>query len=48
MVIHILANGQRVDDIKDHVVEINDKTVHAYELLVKKGAPNESNKKIKT
>lgn len=42
MVIHILADGRRVEDIQGHVVEINDKTLHAYELLVKKGAPNES------
>jgi len=36
MVKHILADGREVQDIKNHRVEINDKTRAAYELLTKR------------
>ena len=38
MIKHVLANGQAVKDITGHVVSINDKTIKAYEVIVKKGA----------
>lgn len=38
MIKHVLANGQAVKDITGHVVSLNDKTMNAYQLLVKKGA----------
>lgn len=38
MIKHVLANGQAVKDITGHVVSINEKTLKAYEVIVKKGA----------
>jgi len=38
MVKHVLTNDQAVKDITGHVVSINDKTITAYKVLVKKGA----------
>lgn len=35
MIIHVLADGRRIDDISGMVVQINEKTINAYRLLEK-------------
>lgn len=40
MIKHFLADGREVVDITGHRVPINDRTIHAYDILVK-GANND-------
>lgn len=36
MIKHVLADGKPVADIKGHVVSINDRTIKAYDVILKK------------
>lgn len=38
---HVLADGQKVDDIQGRMITINDKTEKAYRLLIQKEQENE-------
>lgn len=35
MIIHVLQDGRRLDDLKGYVVRKNDKTIEAYHLLTR-------------
>lgn len=45
MIKHFLADGREVVDITGHRVPINDRTIHAYDILVK-GANNDKTNDI--